>query len=82
VTEQAGVKRSNGLFTVHLGPRQVVAALSVEFKDALTAAELEAPVADLERRVRQRHPEVVSLLVKPQRSDQADFRLAPAKDEG
>jgi cation diffusion facilitator family transporter len=81
-TEQAGVKRSNGLFTVHLGPQQVVAALSVEFKDALTAAELETAVADLERRVRERHPEVVSLLVKPQRSDQADFRLAAAKDEG
>ena len=81
-TEQAGVKRSNGLFTVHLGPRQVLAALSVEFDDALTAAELETAVADLERRVRERHPEVVSLLVKPQRSDQADFRLAPSKDEG
>jgi len=81
-TEQAGVKRSNGLFTVHLGPRQVLAALSVEFKDTLTAAELETAVAELEKRVRERHPEVVSVLVKPQRSDQADFRLAPSKDEG
>src|SRR5262245_50923999 len=29
--EHAGVERSNGLFTVHLGPRQVVAALSIKF---------------------------------------------------
>jgi cation diffusion facilitator family transporter len=79
--EQAGVDRSNGLFTVHLGPRQVVAALSIEFDDALTASQVESIVADLEDQVRKRHPEVVSLLVKPQKSEGADFRLAPAEDE-
>lgn len=36
---QRGVERSNGLFTVHIGPRQVVAALSVDFTDSLTAGE-------------------------------------------
>jgi divalent metal cation (Fe/Co/Zn/Cd) transporter len=79
--EQAGVERSNGLFTVHLGPRQVVAALSVEFEDTLTAAQVESIVADLEDRVRKVHPEVVSVLVKPQKSDRADFRLAPGEGE-
>ncbi len=80
--EHAGVERSNGLFTVHLGPRQVVAALSVEFHDALTAAQVESIVADLEDQVRSLHPEVVSVLVKPQKSERADFRLAPGEDEG
>jgi cation diffusion facilitator family transporter len=77
---QRGVERSNGLFTVHIGPRQVVAALSVDFTDSLTAGEVETIVAELEKRVRQAHPEVVSLLVKPQKSDRADFTLA--RDEG
>jgi cation diffusion facilitator family transporter len=72
-----GVERSNGLFTVHIGPRQVVAALSIEFQDALTASDVEEVVADLEDQVRKAHPEVVSVLVKPQKSDRADFRLAP-----
>jgi cation diffusion facilitator family transporter len=80
--EHSGVERSNGLFTVHVGPRQVVAALSVEFQDGLTVAEVETIVADLESRVRERHPEVVSLLVKPQRPERADFQLAPGEDEG
>jgi divalent metal cation (Fe/Co/Zn/Cd) transporter len=80
--EHAGVERSNGLFTVHLGPRQVLAALSVEFKDTLTAANVEAIVADLEDQVRKVHPEVVSVLIKPQKADRADFRLPPADDEG
>jgi divalent metal cation (Fe/Co/Zn/Cd) transporter len=79
--EQPGVERSNGLFTVHLGPQQVVAALSIELDDRLTAGQVEAMVASLEDRVRKRHPEVVSLLVKPQPSERADFRLAPAEDE-
>jgi len=80
--EHAGVESSNGLFTVHLGPRQVLAVLSVEFKDTLTAPEVESIVADLEDRVRRVHPEVVSVLVKPQKSERADFRLPPGPGEG
>src|SRR6266702_66991 len=77
---QPGVERSNGLFTVHIGPRQVVAALSVDFTDSLSALEVERIVAALEDRVRKAHPEVVSVLVKPQKADRADFRLAPGED--
>jgi cation diffusion facilitator family transporter len=70
---QPGIEHSNGLFTVHIGPRQVVAALSVDFNDAISAGEVETIVATLEDRVRKAHPEVVSLLIKPQRADRADF---------
>ncbi len=70
---QPGIERSNGLFTVHIGPRQVVAALSVDFTDTLSAGEVETIVATLEDRVRKAHPEVVSLLIKPQKWDRADF---------
>jgi cation diffusion facilitator family transporter len=70
---QPGIQSSNGLFTVHIGPRQVVAALSVDFTDTLSAGEVETIVATLEDRVRKVHPEVVSLLVKPQKADRADF---------
>lgn len=70
---EPGIERSNGLFTVHIGPRQVVAALSVDFTDTITAGEVETIVARLEDRVRQAYPEVVSLLIKPQKSDRADF---------
>jgi cation diffusion facilitator family transporter len=64
-----GVERSNGLFTVHVGPRQVVAAISVDFRDDLTAGEVERIVAEIEDRVRKAHPEIVSLLVKPQSTE-------------
>src|SRR5262245_2625032 len=78
---QPGIRSSNGLFTVHLGPRQVVAALSLDFKDTLTAGEVETIIARLEDLVRREHPEVVSLLVKPQRPDRADFTGLEAGDD-
>src|SRR5438876_663310 len=36
-----GVERSNGLFSVHLGPRQIVCAISVDFQDDIPAGEVE-----------------------------------------
>lgn len=61
-----GVERSIGLFTVHLGPDQIVAAISVDFVDTLSAADVEAIVAAIEQRVRTVHPQIVLLLIKPQ----------------
>jgi cation diffusion facilitator family transporter len=62
------VHRANGVLTVHLGPNQVVAALSLEFQDRLTAPEIEACVAEIERSVEQEHAQVTTLFVKPQTS--------------
>lgn len=64
------VHRANGVLTVHLGPMQVVAALSLEFLDRLTAPEIESCVAEIERAIRQEHPQVTTLFVKPQTSHQ------------
>jgi cation diffusion facilitator family transporter len=62
----AAVEQVNGLITVHLAPDQVVAALSLEFRDALTTPQIESAVAEIEQRIRETHPEVVSVFVKPQ----------------
>jgi cation diffusion facilitator family transporter len=66
--EQPGVEQVNDLVTMHLAPQQVVAALSLEFKDPLTTPEIENAVAAIERRIREAHPEVVAIFVKPQSS--------------
>jgi cation diffusion facilitator family transporter len=77
--EQPGVERVNDLVTVHLAPDQVVAALSLEFQDALTTPEIEKAVAAIEGRICKRHPEVVSIFVKPQSSSTREQRAQPAK---
>jgi divalent metal cation (Fe/Co/Zn/Cd) transporter len=69
---QPGVERSNGLFTVHLGPDQIVASISIDFRDTLSAADVETTVAAIEQRVKSVHPEVVLLLIKPQSAEAFD----------
>ena len=44
----------------------MVVAVSLEFADDLHTPEIERAVRDLEGRIRQKHPEVVALFVKPQ----------------
>ena len=76
-----GIERAKLLFTVHLSPHQIVAALSLEFKDALTSPEIERTVAALERTIHDRHPDVIAVFVKPQALD-ASYgapRLVPEK---
>jgi cation diffusion facilitator family transporter len=63
---EPGVAGANGIITVHLAPQQIVVALSLEFDDDLRTPQIEAGVARLEQRVRERHPQVVALFVKPQ----------------
>jgi cation diffusion facilitator family transporter len=60
------VQRVNGVLTVHLGPEEIVAALSIEFEDRLTAPEIEACVERIEARLRSERPQFVALFVKPQ----------------
>ena len=62
---EAGVEAATGIFTIHLAPEQIVAALNLEFGDDLRAPQIERSVVSLERRVREKHPEVVALFVKP-----------------
>jgi cation diffusion facilitator family transporter len=66
--EMDGVAHANGIITIHLGPEQIVVALSLEFADELRTPEIEVKVIELERRVRHLHPAVIAVFVKPQSS--------------
>jgi cation diffusion facilitator family transporter len=61
-----GASRANGVLTIQMAPDQIMAAMSFEFDDALTAPRIEEMVADIERRIRAEHPEVTALFIKPQ----------------
>ena len=63
---EKSVTRANGVLTMQLAPEQIVAALSLDFEDHLTAAQIEDAVIDIERKVRAAHPQVVALFIKPQ----------------
>jgi cation diffusion facilitator family transporter len=61
-----GIERANVVFTVHLSPDQIVAALSLEFADNLTTSEIEDSVLALERAIHDALPEVIAIFIKPQ----------------
>ena len=72
--DEKGVAHFNGLLTIHLAPREVFAALSLDFDADLRAAEVNDVVRSLEARIRKAHPEIVMVMVKPQSPDA--FRAA------
>ena len=67
--EDADIRRANGVLTVQMGAQQVVAALSVEFQDALNTTQIEHCVNRVEAAIRRTHSEVTTLFVKPQTAD-------------
>ncbi len=64
--QDPAVQRANGILSVHIGPEEIVAGLSIEFEDHLTAPEIEACVERLEKRLKTEMPEIMRLFVKPQ----------------
>lgn len=66
--QDPAVQRANGVLTVHMGPEEIVAGLSIEFEDHLAAPEIEACVERLEARLKKEMPEITRLFVKPQTS--------------
>jgi len=65
VTE-LGVVRPNEILTMHFGPRDVLVAFSLDFDDLRSAADVEAAVTSIERRVKAAHPEVTRVFVEAQ----------------
>ncbi len=63
---QDGIEGANGVVASQLAPDQVLVALSLEFDDELRTPEIETAVQEVEARIREKHPEVIALFVKPQ----------------
>lgn len=60
---EPGVRAAGRLVTVHLGPRQIVAALEVALEPGLSADDGAAALARVRRRVRDRHPQVTEIFL-------------------
>ncbi|MHB1074670.1 cation diffusion facilitator family transporter [Thiobacillus sp.] len=67
--EDPGVRTANGVLTIHMGVSQVVAALSVEFQDALNTTQIETCVNRIEAAIKHAQPDITLLFVKPQSAE-------------
>jgi cation diffusion facilitator family transporter len=75
------VLHANGVLTVQLGPHQIVAALSIEFREELNTNQIEECVDRIETAVKRALPQVTSLFVKPQNAETWNARTARLSDE-
>lgn len=64
--EEPGVVGLNDLRTMHFGPNEILVALSLDFRDDLSAAEVENTVARLEQRIRAAYPQAGRIYVEAQ----------------
>ena len=76
-SQDRDVLHANGVLTVQLGPDQIAAALSIEFRAELDTAGIERCVDRIETAIRHAHPDVTSVFVKPQNA--ATWRLRAAR---
>ncbi|MGH6935893.1 MAG: cation diffusion facilitator family transporter, partial [Methylocella sp.] len=67
VAEQQDVYLLNELLTMHFGPHDILLNLSLDFVDRLSSAEVEGKVSALERRIKQRFPDIKRIFIEAQR---------------
>ncbi len=63
---QPGVERVHEILTMHMGPRDVLLNLSLDFRDDASAGDIEASISRLERHVRTAFPDITRIFVEAQ----------------
>jgi len=66
IGEQEGIKSINEVLTMHFGPTDVLANLSLDFKDGLSANDVERSVSALERAIKKSYPEITRIFIEAQ----------------
>ena len=82
-SDSPGVHGVNEVLTMHFGPRDVLAAISLDFDDGLPAEAVERTVSDVERQIKTAFPQVRRIFVEVQSRAghlQAQRETAPLGD--
>ena len=66
IGEFAGKVSINELLTMHLGPDDVLVNMSLDFDDGLSAADVEALVSELEKKIKDTHAQVTRVFIEAQ----------------
>ena len=62
--EKSGtIRRIHSIRTMHLGPKDVLATVRIDFADTVSAARVEGIVGDLEEVIKARFPEIRHLFL-------------------
>lgn len=67
LSQQSGVRHINEVLTLHMGPEYILATISVDFTDTLTADEVEQTVTSIDRQVKQAFPEIKKVFIEAEK---------------
>ena len=62
--EDPAVVKVRKALTMHFGPHDVLLTLDIQFQEKLTASEISAAVDHLEKKIRDRHPEIKHIFIE------------------
>ena len=72
----------NELRTIHFGPKDILANISLDFRDRTALPEIERTVARLEQRIKERFPDITRVFIEVQAREhhEADAAASAAPD--
>ncbi len=76
-----GVRRINELRTMHMGPNDILVAISLDFGDDIPAGEVEATISALERDIKQAYGDVKRVFAEIQSAEGHAASLAEAEPQ-
>lgn len=72
VDKRKSILHVNELRTMHMGPYDILLAISIDFKDDMTAVEVESRISELEKKIKSKYPEIKHLFIEVQKKSDHD----------
>jgi len=66
ISENPFILHVNEVLTLHLGPRDILLTVSLDFKDGLSSGQVEKAISDFETRIKEKFPEVTRVFIEAQ----------------
>jgi cation diffusion facilitator family transporter len=66
-TDTPEIEAMNEVLTMHMGPDCILANISIDFRDDLTADGVERTIADIDRRIKQVYPQVKRVFIEAEK---------------
>jgi len=64
---RSNIEHVNEVLTMHMGPDFILANISVDFANAISAQEVEADIAEIDRAIKQKFPEVKRVFIEAEK---------------
>jgi len=66
IGENPSILHVNEVLTLHLGPRDILLTVSLDFKDGLSSQQVEKAISNFETRIKEKFPEVTRVFIEAQ----------------